>query len=60
VGGTDPKITGSRVLRDGKPVPKKPPDEAPGPKSQAVVRAVTSPALQEIPRRKDPKRGPEK
>jgi hypothetical protein len=58
--GTDPKISAARVLRDGKELPRAGTSGAPGPKAQGVVRAVTSPALQEIPRRKDPKRGPDK
>jgi hypothetical protein len=51
------KITSSRLLRDGKPVPRpgtgeqKPVEEA-GPRAKGVVRAMTSPALQEIPKRR--------
>lgn len=52
--GLDPKADAhqsQRVLRDGKPLSKEAP--AAGPQPKAPRRAVTSPALQEMPKRKD-------
>jgi len=54
--GLDPKADpnqSQRVLRDGKPLSKEGAAAGPQPRPKAPRRAVTSPALQEMPKRKD-------
>ncbi|MDX2013795.1 MAG: FliG C-terminal domain-containing protein [Myxococcaceae bacterium] len=53
LGGQDPQASGlRRIMRDGKPLVREPGDAQPPPR--VPRRAVTSPAVQEPPRRKGP------